>query len=86
MQNLYMKQKLSTRWVVGFFPHLKAVIWKLDQVKLSYTNSNHRENQQIFGILPVLCQFWGVNKTVKVSENKQEQKSSVSLRHSHQQC
>lgn len=50
---------LSTRWVCGFFSpvylnHLKAVIWKLDQAKLSYTNSNYHENQQIFGILPCL--------------------------------
>lgn len=50
---------LSTRWVCGFsspvyLNHLKAVIWKLDQAKLSYTNSNYHENQQIFGILPCL--------------------------------
>lgn len=40
----------------GFFPpvhskHLKAVIWKLDQAKLSYISSNCHEHQQIFRIV-----------------------------------
>lgn len=71
---------LSTRWVCGFFSpsvfkpfkscHLET--WpsqaKLYQFKLPWKSTDFW-NTALF----VLCQFWGVSKTVKVNENKEIQ-------------
>lgn len=71
---------LSTSWVCGFFSpsvfkpfkscHLET--WpsqaKLYQFKLPWKSTDFW-NTALF----VLCQFWGVSKTVKVNENKEIQ-------------